>query len=419
MTRHLLRLVWNRKRQNLLLALEILLTFLVTFGVMFFAVSYYDNWARPLGFDIERVWTIRVGYPNPRNPSDSPEMTVEKLRAASQRIQRLLAAIADLPNVEKLAGTWGSVPYRMGGWGTGIEAADGRRLQTAAASATDDYASVFRMTMLAGRWFSREDDGATWQPIVVNAGLAREIFGDRDPVNQVIPTSRRNLGTVDTMPRRVVGVIDDFRHEGEFALPGNFMFVRASLDGAVQGPPLANVFVVRVAPGTTAAYEETVIRTLQAVAPDWSFELLPNAEMREDALAQYATPLIITAIIAGFLILMVALGLTGVVWQSVTLRIQEFGLRRAKGAAARDIQRQVLTELVLMTTLALAVGVALVAQIPALPLLPTTGPTPPASVWFTSIAASVAVIYLFTLLCAWYPSRLATKIQPAEALHYE
>ena len=29
---------------------------------------------------------------------------------------------------------------------------------------------------------------------------------------------------------------------------------------------------------------------------------------------------------------MVALGLTGVVWQSVTQRIREFGLRRAKGA---------------------------------------------------------------------------------------
>jgi ABC-type antimicrobial peptide transport system permease subunit len=28
-------------------------------------------------------------------------------------------------------------------------------------------------------------------------------------------------------------------------------------------------------------------------------------------------------------------------------------------------------------------------------------------------------VYLLTLLCGWYPSRLATRVQPAEALHYE
>ena len=43
----------------------------------------------------------------------------------------------------------------------------------------------------------------------------------------------------------------------------------------------------------------------------------------------------------------------------------------------------------------------------------------PGGVFVTSIALSVAAIYLLTLACGWYPSRLATKVQPAEALHYE
>ena len=65
---------------------------------------------------------------------------------------------------------------------------------------------------------------------------------------------------------------------------------------------------------------------------------------------------------------MVALGLTGVVWQSVTQRIREFGLRRAKGATIADVRRQVLVEMVIMTSLALIVGVALLGQLPLLPL---------------------------------------------------
>ena len=42
---------------------------------------------------------------------------------------------------------------------------------------------------------------------------------------------------------------------------------------------------------------------------------------------------------------MVALGLSGVVWQNVTQRTAEIGLRRAKGARIGDIHRQILGEL--------------------------------------------------------------------------
>ena len=90
--------------------------------------------------------------------------------------------------------------------------------------------------------------------------------------------------------------------------------------------------------------------------------------MREDKLRQYTMPLARVGTIAGFLLLMVALGLTGVVWQSVTQRIREFGLRRAKGATIANIRHQVLVEMVIMTSLALLVGVVLLAQLPLLPM---------------------------------------------------
>jgi ABC-type antimicrobial peptide transport system permease subunit len=35
------------------------------------------------------------------------------------------------------------------------------------------------------------------------------------------------------------------------------------------------------------------------------------------------------------------------------------------------------------------------------------------------VALAIVAIYLVTVLCAWYPSRLATRVPPAEALHYE
>ena len=69
----------------------------------------------------------------------------------------------------------------------------------------------------------------------------------------------------------------------------------------------------------------------------------------------YLTPLAIMGMVAGFLLLMVALGLSGVLWQNVTQRIRELGLRRAKGADRARIKRQIFMEIALMTGIAMVV----------------------------------------------------------------
>ena len=74
------------------------------------------------------------------------------------------------------------------------------------------------------------------------------------------------------------------------------------------------------------------------------------------------------SVLAGFLLLMVTLGLTGVVWQSVIVRLREFGLRRAAGASGASVRRQVFAEMAVMTSFAVIAGTAIVGQLPFLPL---------------------------------------------------
>jgi putative ABC transport system permease protein len=217
----------------------------------------------------------------------------------------------------------------------------------------------------------------------------------------------------------VVGVIEEFRQNGELATPENYMFQRMRLDDAEPKAGLPERLYVRLRAGTPAAFEEALVKRAMAVAADWSFEVQPLDGMRRDKLRQYTLPLAVLGTIAAFLLMMVGLGLTGVVWQSVTQRIREFGLRRAKGATIVNVRTQVLVEMVIMTSIALLIGVFLVAQLPLLPVPDDLLRVIPARVFLASIVISVACIYLLTLACGWYPSRLATKIQPAEALHYE
>jgi putative ABC transport system permease protein len=414
MTRHLLRLIWNRKRQNFLLTLEIFFSFIALFGVVLLAMQFVNNSRQPLGFNIDRVWSITVDRKeNEQDPA---------VKARHRTMYRqLLLALHEMPQVEVAAASFTS-PYATWSWGGSLRLAGGRRVDHSVNNVTDDFPRLFQMPLVSGRWFSREDDAAAYTPVVLNLRMARTIFGDANPVGQIIPEERDPNDpppdpTEQPEVRRVVGVFEEFRKDGEFSTPENFLFRRVRLDDGAKGD-LPGRLLVRLAPGTPAAFEETLVKRLMADAPNWSFEVRSEDLMRESMLRNYSMPLVVVGTIAAFLLAMVALGLTGVVWQSVTQRIREFGLRRAKGATSADIRRQVLVEMLIMTSIALVVGVALVAQLPLLPL-PSDLNVIPAGVFLASIGLSVGVIYVLTLLCGWYPSRLATRVQPAEALHYE
>jgi putative ABC transport system permease protein len=191
------------------------------------------------------------------------------------------------------------------------------------------------------------------------------------------------------------------------------MFVRKRV-GDPADRPLRNL-VLETAPGTPAAYEEEVLARLGAVAPEWSFVVRPMAQMRSTSFRLRLAPVVAGAVVAAFLVLMVTLGLVGVLWQNVVRRTRELGLRRATGATRRDVRRQISRELLLFTTLALGLGILLAVQLPVLDLLPALG----AGVFAAGLALAAGLIYALVLVAALYPSWLASRVEPAEALRWE
>jgi len=249
--------------------------------------------------------------------------------------------------------------------------------------------------------------------VVVTRDLARALFGDADPLGREIASEARPPDAEPSPVRRIVGVLSAYRAGGELSGDGLFALYRA--DPSNRTMDTARTLLIRVRPGTPRAFEEPLVKTLQAAAPGYQLSIEPLAEMKAKYRDRYLVPLAIAAVVAGFLIVMVALGLTGVLWQNVTKRTKEIGLRRATGATARQISLQILGETWILTTLALAVGAVLVLQLPLLQLLPfVTG-----SVFALSFALSLATLYGLATLCAFYPSWLATRVSPTEALRHE
>lgn len=397
MIKHLFKIVWNRKRVNALIVLEIVVSFLVLFAVSALCVYYLNNYRKPLGFDYENVWNISIDL-NQRSDDTWTPQQVETVR-------QLYLALAEFNEIESAAGAM-YAPYSFGGSFTGFDL-NGRVLEYEINEVTDDFAQVMNMKLLRGRWFDKSDDGAEWSPVVINQKLSEDRFGAEDPLG-------REMNPSDTRKMRVVGVVQDFRKNGEFAAPINFLFVRKKLADPKNRPP--RNLLIKVQLGTTAALEEKLMPKLQAVARDWSFDISPVERLRESRLKQYFALLICAGLVAGFLMIMVGLGLTGVLWQNITQRTNEIGLRRATGATAGRIHRQILGELFVLTTIALVVGLGIVLQLPL--FLPFLGLSFQ-GIFIYSLLASCLMIYMLTALCGLYPSRLATRVHPAEALHYE
>jgi putative ABC transport system permease protein len=325
-------------------------------------------------------------------------------------VRRMVLAIRAFPEVQGVAGV-DPAPYSNSNRISSYER-DGRDVRYRMANASDELAAVLGIEIVAGRWFQPADDAVGYVPVVISRSLADELWPGQDPLGRLFSNDPRPDGP-PSPPRRVVGVHSGFRQDGELMWPAHYVFARQSLQN-VRPPRLRNL-ILKVAPGTTAAVEEKIVRTLNALAPGWSFKVSSQAEMREDKNRIALAPLVAVAVVAAFLMLMVFLGLSGVLWQAVTQRTREIGLRRAKGASAAAVQGQLLAEIGLLTSVGVGLGLLLLAQLPWLDLVGGVS----RGVYLASLATTAAAIYVLTLACGLYPGRLAAKLSPAEALHYE
>jgi len=409
MIRHLFKLVWNRKRTNALIILEIFFSFLVLFVVGTLGLYLWDNVRRPLGFSYDRVLTVSIDMEQSGDDSFDPTQVAT--------FERLLQETQSLAPVEAAAGAI-IVPYSLGGY-NGSWKVNGRLIETEFNEVTIGFKETMGLHLLQGRWFQKGDEALKWQPVVVNAALAREVFGDADPIGQRFGDPSKEEPEPE---RRVVGVVGEFRCNGELSGPGNYLFrlKRVGLGTAVSGSgssvsrPPRNL-VLKVRPGTPVEFEEQLAKRLQAVAPAWSFVVKPLTQMRESSFRLRLTPLIAGAIVALFLMVMVGLGLIGVLWQNLLQRTREMGLRRAAGASRSSLHTQVLLEQMILTSFGVLLGAVLVAQIPLLDLISFISP----KILTGGIVLSMLSIYLLAALCALYPSAMASRVQPAEALRYE
>lgn len=388
MIRHLFLMIWNQKRRNIGLMLEIFFSFMVLFAVLTFILYNYNHYRQPLGFDYKNVWVLNMDVKG----AEAPEKKI-----IYDQIRRVLANASE---IQDFSFSYNMIPY---GHSTSISnykyndiSIDPHIFYT-----DNEFAKVMNIPLKEGRWFDKRDDALANRAIVINQTTREKFFGDGDAIGKVIEG-------YENSKHEVIGIIGNYKYHGEFASlePGIFF----KPDTAFLG----DLVVMKMQPTTTAAFEAKLMKQLNQIAGNWSFEMRYMEDMRKSNLNIILIPIAIFLTISGFLVFNVALGLFGVLYYNINKRKEEIGVRRAMGSTKNRISGQFIGEVLVIATFSLILGLFFAIQFPLLNVFKVQ-----AGVYFTAILLSILLIYTLVLICSFYPSRQAAQLHPAVALHEE
>ncbi len=397
MIKHLIKLFWSRKRSNFFLLLEVFLSFIVLFTIlMLFAVNF-ERYKAPLGFNYDDVYNVDLDLLNRLDGSGDQE-------AAFEITNEIIRELEAMPEVIGVASVFPN-PYGMGINSDELKW-EGRELDAKQSEVSDKIFEVLDIEIIHGRAFNDEDDAVDWKPVIINQILADELFRGEDPLGKIVEEEK---------DYRVVGVMDEFRYNGEFSKPQPTFLTRQSLKDHTKGRDEVLALVVEVRSDVDDGFEERAAKTVQLIASDWSTSIKHLPIMRSNLLKMAMIPYFLGIFVGLSLMVMVVLGMVGVFWQSVIARIKEIGLRRAMGGTKIGIYKQFLGEIAVLALAGSLPGIIICVQIPVLGIMKSI-------TWEllipTLIVSTISMVIL-AILSGLYPAWLASKIHPSQALHYE
>lgn len=390
MIKHLFKLIWKRRKSNSLMMTEIFFSFLILFAVCSLGVYNFQNYMTPAGLETNNVW---VAFINFNTSNDTTKAQYKEL--VSQQLKQY-------PEVESFSYTSSNAPFTFSTMSNSF-AYNKKTVSSDVITVEPDFPKAMSMTVAQGRWFTKADMAGNFVPVVITKHLAKDLLGTEDAVGKIFGGGEE---AEKSKKMKVVGVVDYYKHKSDFQELDNSLFRPSE--------KWDDTMVLKVKPGSGAEVEAKIVRELARLGKDWTIEIQQMGGMKSNRNNLVLVPVLILLIICGFLVFNVALGMFGVLFQTINRRKQEIGVRRAMGATKGAILWHFIGETAVIATFGLILGLFFAVQFPLLNVFDVE-----ASVYLVGMLLAVILIYVLVGICAFYPSRQASVLQPAVVLHEE
>ena len=395
MMRIFFKTIWNNRRRNILVFIELFMISLVMVNLTIYLVNMLSIYRIRNCYDTHNVVLVNIS-----KKSDEDKKITE------QSFQNLKKVFSSNSFVESVSMSNSAIPYNYN-----VEVDefkhDNDHFNLSLRQVDIDYAKVMKITPISGRWFDETDLGKAVPPVIVSKEIDEKYFKG-DALGKRI-TQDKNI-------YEIVGIVERFkRSDIESPSPFAYFFkdsVKAELNYWETS------MLIRTKENKTgdmlAVAESQVYSTLNP--ENWTIDGLNSLEnMRAQQNVMSYQSNYLTVIVALFIMINVFLGTIGILWYNTNLRIHEIGIKRALGSTGKRIKRLLITENLVIAGLALFIVILIMLQIPKLVYRGQTE----SGVLSWSIWISVIVMIILVLLSTWIPASIASKIHPAIALKTE
>jgi putative ABC transport system permease protein len=362
-----------------------------------------------LGFETDRLLVLETSVPA-RDVAGAERATAfyEQLlpRLATMPGVRSVAAVRGLPTARARFGHESNGGYWLEG-GDDPRTAGVRLPQAVFTVATPDFFKTMGIPLRRGRDFSARDRAGAPYIAIVNDALARQAFGDADPIGRRIACG---LDSPEFMT--IVGVVGDVRSREPSRPPAPEIYMPFLQH---QRTATALAIIARTA-GDPMSVANAFADTIRTANPNVPVRATTMTQVLSTAVATPRFRTLIVGVFAALALVLAMAGVYGVMAYAVSRRTSEIGVRIAMGANRPAILRLVMGQGLQLAAIGIVIGCALaLALSQALRgMLFAIAPTDPL------VFVAVPILLLATAAAATaVPALRASRVDPIQALRSE
>lgn len=388
--------------RSILVTVQVALTLalLVSFGALWQSLRHLQQ--APMGFKAEHALAFTV-RPNPRRLTDDAQQEAY--------LRRIVGGLSELPGV-KVVGSASATPMGSNS-ASGDFILPGREAEKLSAhyrSVSPRCFEALGQTVLSGRDFVDADCVERPLNVIVSRSLAARCWPDEDPLGK--PIFKYMFDEAGTT-FRVVGVVEDVRHEGP-AVDRNLETIYWPSRGFFWG---ASSRVVVRAEGNPMALVPTIRACLKGVDPDLPLTGIETLQAALDTTLETSrSQATLMGLLAGIALSLAAAGIYGVMAFSVSQRTREIGIRKALGGQDWQVVWEIARRVLLLTALGLGTGVLMTVVVGRVLESQVYGVSATDPLFLALASLTFGFVALVACLV---PASRAARLNPVEVLRSE